>query len=247
MEKDKWELKKLCLSIIINRVLKYIKSIKPSAQTISSVVLTAATIILAWATVKLSCHTSGYLVETEKTRKLYENIVAVETTPKVFVKDVKGKLSTSDANEPFVLDVVITNCGKVEARDLVLYPHIFNKRDGEKIPNYSKPEGIKIISDLFPGQEIPIRIKPEYKVMEQNNEEQISYYINIELKYKDMFEKYKNYNCEFRYEQDPEEWVFNSEREDLSEIKTIFSDPSKIIPIKITTASGATGSSTIKQ
>jgi len=235
MEKDKWELKKLCLSIIINRVLKYIKSIKPSAQSFSSLVLTAATIILAWATVKLSCHTSGYLNETKATRKLYEKIVTLETTPKAFVKDVKGKLSTSDANEPFVLDVVITNCGKVEARDILLRYGIYHKKDNEKIPNDGTLIGIKLKGDLFPGQEITIKIKPAVRIVEQNIGDLISYKINIELIYKDTLEESKKYNCEYMYEPDQELWVINSEREDFSAIKPIFSDPNIYEPIKIFT------------
>ncbi|MCP4612859.1 MAG: hypothetical protein GY845_29550 [Planctomycetes bacterium] len=230
MEIDKREQYNIFQQLRIKHIW-WLKSKKPSATTVTSWIMAFASFVAAVATVTLVILTNRYLNETKETRKLYEKIVSVETTPKVFVNDVQGMLKTSDVNVPIVMYYVISNCGKVEAKDVKYRHGIFHEKDNKKIPNDGTHIWSKLKGDVFPGQEIPIKIKPAFRLIEQINRNPISYKINIELEYKDTLGKSKKYNTEYRYEK--EEWVINSEKEEFNTIKNIFLDPNMYEPMMI--------------
>ena len=86
--------------------------------------------VLVISTVILALVTFCYLLETRKQRLLFEKIVTVDTKPKVFIKTINTKSRADFERNQVVInsELVFTNCGKVEARNIVLSYVIFSVR-----------------------------------------------------------------------------------------------------------------------
>ena len=70
----------------------------------------------------LACITFGYLLETRNQRLLLEKTVAVETQPRVYVKNVVTNAKMDLPNSKIIINTkfVLSNCGKTEARNIRL-------------------------------------------------------------------------------------------------------------------------------
>lgn len=184
----------------------------PSAVTITSIILAVITL--------------GYLLETRKQRLLFEKIVTVDTKPKVFIKTIDTIAKGDKEKNQLVINskILLTNCGKVEARNIVLSFVIYY---GDEI---KKQETAGPFQYLFPEQTVAFSLpdlrfdmKPEHMQFIEKAAEpgkilripksfiEKPILLNIELDYEDIDGQQINLPFEYNYILPMNSWVFKGQ------------------------------------
>ncbi len=178
-----------------------------------SSMLLISTIVVTLATVFLAVTTFLYLRETKKLRILTHKAVSVDTSPKVFIKTIKGKMKPRfDANSIEInSSIIFTNCGKTETRN-VRWSYVIDSEGAEKIEEAKGP-----YQYLFPSQTISYTIETFKFLMSQEQMEVVKkaveldksisikndlfrpVFLEINLEYEDLDGAEKKYPYSFKY------------------------------------------------
>lgn len=179
-------------------------------------------IVTTIATVFLAAFTFSYLRETKKQRLLTQKIVLVQTSPKVFIKNIESTVHPDyDTNELVVHSTIIfTNCGITEAKNIDWSYTIKQdeqelvKKDKRRAPHIYPEQNRATAITVFRIKRNPEEMKIIKKAQELNKPITISpsvlkpVILDIEFGYEDPDgKKIPNHQEQYKYLLDRNEWV----------------------------------------
>jgi hypothetical protein len=184
-------------------------------------------LVLTFATVALAIITLFYLVETRKQRLLLEKTVAVDTEPKVFIKTVETVAKPDFENSKIIIHtkLVLSNCGKVEARSIRWSYEISQGNQVLKqgtfgpfqylYPGQTATASIENLRFPFPPEEMEIVKKAVEldKPIIVAGDLQKPVLLNIELVYEGTGGQLVTVPYKYRYIFPMNAWVFPSQKE----------------------------------
>ena len=120
-----------------------------------ALILTIATVALAILTFLYLRETKSMRCETKSMRELAEKTFRVDTSPKVFLKEISPEMKFIDSRKSFEVSLIfkIVNTGETEALEVVVDYELFSEVSDDRVSKKQSIEGrIGPVQYLFKDQ-----------------------------------------------------------------------------------------------